>query len=205
MRQLSRQAEARRACCSPKACRSTTPPTICKQLAEINDYLVPMVYDEHYQSGEPGPVASRDWFQHQIDQLAELAPPEKIVVGMGNYGYDWPIGGKGSAEVDFRRRLCLQAVSNHAAIAVGRGYRKSGAALPGRRTAARGLVSGCGDGVERSARASRMPAFAGVALWRLGAEDPDLWKVLASRERGRPAISIPSQLSDARPPQKSVN
>ena len=23
---------------------------------------MPMVYDEHYQSGEPGPVARYDWF-----------------------------------------------------------------------------------------------------------------------------------------------
>ena len=29
-----------------------------KGLAAIDDYIVPMVYDEHYQSGTPGPVAS---------------------------------------------------------------------------------------------------------------------------------------------------
>ncbi len=40
------------------------------QLAAINDYIVPMVYDEHYQSGEPGPIASQAWFQNQIDRLA---------------------------------------------------------------------------------------------------------------------------------------
>ncbi len=29
------------------------------QLALIDDYVVPMVYDEHYQSGEPGPIACK--------------------------------------------------------------------------------------------------------------------------------------------------
>jgi spore germination protein YaaH len=42
-----------------------------KQLAQVNDYIVPMVYDEHYQSGEPGPVASQAWFQKQIDSLRQ--------------------------------------------------------------------------------------------------------------------------------------
>ena len=28
-----------------------------------------MVYDEHYQSGEPGPVASQDWFEKQLALL----------------------------------------------------------------------------------------------------------------------------------------
>src|SRR5205807_5606573 len=72
-----------------------------KQLAAINDYLVPMVYDEHYQSGEPGPVASETFFEDKLDELAKLAPPSKLVVGFGNYGYDWPIGGTGGREVTF--------------------------------------------------------------------------------------------------------
>ena len=42
-----------------------------KRLGEINDFIVPMVYDEHYQSGTPGPVASEAWFQNQIGDAAE--------------------------------------------------------------------------------------------------------------------------------------
>ena len=48
-----------------------------KKLAEINDYIVPMVYDEHYQTGKPGPIASEEWFQGQIDHLATLLPARK--------------------------------------------------------------------------------------------------------------------------------
>jgi peptidoglycan-N-acetylglucosamine deacetylase len=54
-----------------------------KQLAQVNDYIVPMVYDEHYQSGEPGPIASQAWFQKQIDRLGQIAPPQKMVIGDG--------------------------------------------------------------------------------------------------------------------------
>ena len=36
-----------------------------------------MVYDEHYQSGAPGPVASEDWFEGQLDHLSKIVPPQK--------------------------------------------------------------------------------------------------------------------------------
>jgi hypothetical protein len=66
-----------------------------KRLAEVNDYLVPMVYDEHYQSGPPGPVASETFFENELEKIAKLAPPSKTVIGLGSYGYDWIIGGQG--------------------------------------------------------------------------------------------------------------
>ena len=72
-----------------------------KSLGQVNDYLVPMVYDEHYENGEPGPVASEAFFEGQLDKIAKVVEPSKVVVGFGNYGYDWTIGGQGSDEVTF--------------------------------------------------------------------------------------------------------
>ena len=59
-----------------------------KALGALNDYIIPMVYDEHYQTSQPGPVASESWFKDQLDTLAKLLPPQKTVIGFGNYGYD---------------------------------------------------------------------------------------------------------------------
>src|SRR5207248_11510533 len=86
-----------------------------RHLAAICDYLVPMVYDEHYQSGEPGPVASETFFEDQLEKLAKVAPPSKLVVGFGNYGYDWPIGGRGGDEVTFDGAMAA-ASDAHGAI-----------------------------------------------------------------------------------------
>jgi cellulose synthase/poly-beta-1,6-N-acetylglucosamine synthase-like glycosyltransferase/peptidoglycan/xylan/chitin deacetylase (PgdA/CDA1 family)/spore germination protein YaaH len=172
-----------------------------RQLAQIDDYLVPMVYDEHYQSGEPGPVASEAWFQKQIDRLGQIAPPGKLVIGMGSYGYDWTIGGTGSAETKFGE-VMSQAASSHTAVAW-----DATMANPVHRYQAGGKqhevwfldavtalnqVRGVADG-----------GFRGVALWRLGAEDPDLWKVL--EPDAWPAADYdPKQLSILTA-QKSVN
>ena len=147
-----------------------------KQLAEVNDYLVPMVYDEHYQSGEPGPIASEAWFQKQIDRLGQIAPPSKMLIGIGNYGYDWTIGGTGSAETKFGE-VMAQAASNRTAVEW-----DAGMANPVHRYQAGGQRHEVWflDAVTalNEARAVAEGGFRGVALWRLGAEDPDLWNVL---------------------------
>jgi peptidoglycan-N-acetylglucosamine deacetylase len=145
-------------------------------LAQINDYIVPMVYDEHYQSGEPGPIASQAWFQKEIDRLRQIAPPAKMVIGIGNYGYDWTIGGTGSAETTFGE-VVSQAASDRSGV----GWDAS-MANPVHRYQAGGRQHEVWflDAVTalNEARGVADGGFRGVALWRLGAEDPDLWNVI---------------------------
>ena len=171
------------------------------QLSAVNDYIVPMVYDEHYQSGEPGPIASQGWFQKEIDRLAGMAPPEKMVIGIGNYGYDWTIGGTGSAETTFGE-IVSQAVSDRSGIAW-----DAAMANPVHRYQAGGRRHEVWflDAVTalNEARGVADGGFRGVALWRLGAEDPDLWKVL--QPSAWPAADYdPRQLS-LLTAEKSVN
>ncbi|MDQ1472546.1 MAG: peptidoglycan-N-acetylglucosamine deacetylase, partial [Bryobacterales bacterium] len=147
-----------------------------KQLAAINDYLVPMVYDEHYQSGEPGPVASETFFEDKLDELAKLAPPSKLVVGFGNYGYDWAIGGTGGREVTFDDVMAAASGSQ--------------GAIEWNATAENPVLRFTAEGLQHEVwfldavtalneiTAAHDNGFRGVGLWRLGAEDPGLWKVL---------------------------
>ena len=57
-------------------------------LAAAVDHLVVMLYDEHYATGGPGPLASQGWYEQHLAALAGL-PADKVVLGLGNYGYDW--------------------------------------------------------------------------------------------------------------------
>jgi cellulose synthase/poly-beta-1,6-N-acetylglucosamine synthase-like glycosyltransferase/peptidoglycan/xylan/chitin deacetylase (PgdA/CDA1 family)/spore germination protein YaaH len=147
-----------------------------KRLGKICDYVVPMVYDEHYQSGEPGPVASEDWFEKQLTDLKSKLPPEKTVIGMGSYGYDWIIGSRGAAEMTFGDVMAA-ARANHAAAAWDEDTEN-----PVLRFTAKGqqheawfldAVTGLNQ-----VNAIDDDGFRGCAVWRLGAEDPDLWHVL---------------------------
>lgn len=148
------------------------------RLAQIDDYIVPMVYDEHYQSGEPGPVASEDWFEKKLQQLAKVLPLNKTVIGFGNYGYDWVIGARGSNEVGYDDVIAAAQQNNaplvwdetmqSPVLRYGAGGEKHEVWFLDAVTALN-QIQAVGDS-----------GFRGIALWRMGAEDPELWTVLAS-------------------------
>jgi len=58
-------------------------------VAASADGVVLMNYDEHYPGGEPGPVASQDWFTSNLQFARTVIPQEKLICAIGNYGYDW--------------------------------------------------------------------------------------------------------------------
>lgn len=150
-----------------------------KRLAAATDVLVPMVYDEHYQSGPPGPVASEGWFENYLDRLAKLVAPEKIAVGLGAYGYDWVIGSSSSTEIGFNEVMS-------AALRYG-----SKSAVQWDSDQENPVLRYTRDGEDHEiwfldavtalnmAQAVHDGGFRGIGVWRLGAEDPDLWTVLA--------------------------
>ena len=61
-----------------------------KTLANEADAVILMNYDFHYPSSEPGPIASQDWFERNIENIVKIVPADKIVMGVANYSYDWP-------------------------------------------------------------------------------------------------------------------
>jgi peptidoglycan-N-acetylglucosamine deacetylase len=147
-----------------------------KALAGVVDYLVPMVYDEHYQTGNPGPVASEDFFESEVDKLAKIAPPEKLILGFGNYGYDWAIGAKGGSAMTFAD---VMSTANQTRQAVQWEPQSENPVL-------RFSVNGEAhevwflDAVTalNQISAVRDAGIRGVGLWYLGGEDPGLWRVL---------------------------
>jgi len=75
-----------------------------KELAKYSDYLMLMTYDESYQGGPPGPVASYSFVENSIKYALTKAPAEKIVLGIPFYGRYWnlasSVGGYGISIAD---------------------------------------------------------------------------------------------------------
>lgn len=65
-----------------------------KAVAKYVDYLLIMTYDEHYKSSLPGSVASIGWVKKVIAYTKTVVPADKILLGIGSYGYDWSTKGK---------------------------------------------------------------------------------------------------------------
>src|SRR6202048_5266936 len=59
-------------------------------IGKSSDAVVLMNYDQHWRTSAPGPIAAQDWFVKNIDAILKLVPPQKLVMGIANYAYDWP-------------------------------------------------------------------------------------------------------------------
>lgn len=68
------------------------------RLQKAADAIVLMAYDQHYGTGDPGPAAGQDWFEDQLTHSMKGLDPARTVVALGAYGYDWSEGTKKAAD-----------------------------------------------------------------------------------------------------------
>ena len=64
-------------------------------LQKASDAVVLMAYDQHYGTGDPGPPAAQDWFQTKLAERMAQLDPNRTVMALGAYGYDWTLPAKG--------------------------------------------------------------------------------------------------------------
>jgi Glycosyl hydrolases family 18 len=53
------------------------------------DLFTVMAYEYHGGWGEPGPIAPYDWVEQVAAFATSQIPPEKVLLGLAFYGYDW--------------------------------------------------------------------------------------------------------------------
>lgn len=61
-------------------------------LSQYADYLMLMTYDQHFQGGSEGPVASAQFVENSIKNALKEVPSEKLVLGLAFYGRYWKQG-----------------------------------------------------------------------------------------------------------------
>lgn len=76
--------------------------------AANSDVVVLMDYDQHWATSAPGPVAGQDWFVRNAQAALKLVPRQKLMLGIANYGYDWPAKGTGQTVSDQRALMMAQ-------------------------------------------------------------------------------------------------
>lgn len=62
-----------------------------RALGEAADYALLMTYEWGYMYGVPLPVSPINEVRRVINYALTEIPPEKLFVGIPNYGYDWPL------------------------------------------------------------------------------------------------------------------
>ncbi len=68
-----------------------------KKLSDYNDYVILMAYDQSNNESGPGPLSAQKWIEDALDWTASKMDPDKIILGLGGFGYDWANGKQDSA------------------------------------------------------------------------------------------------------------
>jgi poly-beta-1,6 N-acetyl-D-glucosamine synthase len=159
-----------------------------REVSAASDFVVMMAYDEHYAGGTPGPVASLGWTRRLLEQALKVIPAEKVVLGIGNYAYDWSDSSKTAETLTFQEAI-LRARDNRPDEPPQQVIDFDSQALNPTFTYTDddGIFHEVWflDAVTAANQWSlgNRLGVRGAALWVLGSEDPSLWNVLG-KDRG---------------------
>jgi spore germination protein YaaH len=143
-----------------------------RALLEVADLLLVMLYDQHWAGSGPGPISDPEWVRRSLAARIAEVGPSRLVAALPLYGYRWPAGAAGEpVNYGEAERIAVAAgISLQRDPATNTLYARSPGAWELWVTDAallRSLVSQTETaGVRR------------FALWRLGQEDPAIWRTL---------------------------
>lgn len=171
------------------------------------DGVVVMNYDEHYPGGEAGPVASQDWFVSNLKFAQTVIPHEKLICAFGNFGYDWPHkpahGKLPAGEKDIPQTVqeaWLAARDSDSDVDFDSDSLNPHISYLDEKNIQHDIWFLDAVTALNEMRAAQELGIRTFALWRLGAEEPALWRVWdAPGESG-----AAEKLKDA-PPGQSVD
>jgi spore germination protein len=142
-----------------------------------------MTYGYHWDGSGPGPIAPLWWMDDVMDFATSVVPPNRVYVGLHFYGQDWAHSSSGSlAWEEVQTRISASGVTPQWRDADG-----------WRRTVAEPWFAYSDDGghshevwyADEESIAARLElvseyGLGGIAVWRLGGEDPANWSAIAT-------------------------
>ena len=149
----------------------------------IVDKLFLMAYDEHETGGPAGPIASQRWFEQVVANSARGIPAAKLVVAIGGYAYDWHDAGGDALDVEEAWQAAADSgtlpifdkTSGNTSFAYEEGGSRHQIWLLDAASAYNEI------------RFLHRAHVGSVALWRLGSEDPGVWKIFGRAHRTLPS------------------
>ena len=158
-----------------------------RALAQASDKLVLMAYDEHWQGGQAGPIASEGWFADRMAATLRGLPAGKVVAALGNYGYDWH-DGRADALTDEEAWLAARDSETRPTFVPGAG--NVGFSYSDEADHRHDVWMLDAVASWNQLQQLRRMGIEDVALWRLGSEDPGFWTVLGDWRGHHPATAI---------------
>ena len=145
-----------------------------QKISKSADQIYIMAYGEHYDEGEPGPIASLPWIEKIIDYALKLNLPfNKLYLGIPLYGYDWQDGEDKAVGLTYRQVQNLQKEFDIESLwdEVSKSpyfiYEKDGIKHE--------VWFENKESAFHKKQLAFKASFGGVTFWRLGGEDQKVW------------------------------
>lgn len=160
------------------------------QLAQYNDYIIVMAYDQFSTVEDgPGPISAQKWIEQVLDVVASKVDSKKLILGLAGYGYDWQEGVKDGEPVKtietvtYAQAIDQAKLSNTPIIYDNDSYnlhysyeeKKFNDSTRQYETLRHNVWFTDAATSFNIMRFADEYGLAGTALWRLGSEDPRLW------------------------------
>ena len=154
--------------------------------ARVTDKLVIMLYDQHYGAGDAGPVAGQDWYEQTAQRVLDALPPGKGILAVGAYGYDWNDAGPRASGEAMTFQDVMAAVRDHGiAVQFDSASLNPYAVYTDADSTDHVVWFLDGATAYNEMRAGEALNAGGIAVWRLGSEDPSLWRAVPDAEARR--------------------
>ena len=144
-----------------------------RAIAGVADFVMPMLYDQHWSTSKPGPISEPSWVRSSLATRIKEVGAERIVAALPVYGYRWRTGAAAADPVSFTD---ARRAADQAGVTLARDTRTS---------TLRAVHAGEWEiwvtDAELFGTLVRQTTDAGVrriAMWRIGQEDPASWRAL---------------------------
>lgn len=147
-----------------------------RPLTRVADFVMPMLYDQHWSTSGPGPIAEPDWVRNTLAMRIAEAGASKVVAALPTYGYRWRTGRPAAEDVTFPE---AKRIATQAGVRLTRDARTNTlrASKPGEWE----MWVTDAELLGTLAQQARTAGVSRIALWRIGQEDPDIWQAIARR------------------------
>ncbi|HKF40395.1 MAG TPA: polysaccharide deacetylase family protein, partial [Candidatus Acidoferrum sp.] len=147
------------------------------------DAIILMNYDQHWLTSPPGAIAAQDWFMENLRQIRDVVPSQKIVVGIGNWAYDWTEPKKGEKKSEAHgeefsvQEALLHAYESETDVEFDSTTLNPHYSYDDEQSRTHQVWILDAVTAYNQLRASERLGVQGTALWRLGTADTSLWSV----------------------------
>ena len=145
-----------------------------KALGQTANFIQIMTYDRHSSGTVAGPISPNNWVQSVAQYAASVIPPQKILLGVPGYGYNW-VGTSATTVTD------VQAATLAANLGITPTYNATYGEYEFSYTSGgvpHTVWYEAPQGIAAKDAIVRQYGLGGLALWTLGGEQSSFWTAI---------------------------